>query len=161
MGTCYNNCSLSLTCPDWKCQIRFYDSSIEDDDSVSINVFRPKDEFPKVGCGDIVLIRRAKVRGGYLRCGFLTNYYQRFSNMALIYGHYYPTGLLKSRYTKLPRFLSLPAKLQPPYILAVAPRIPLQTAKRMLLFLKRTTPLAKIGFRLNKNLRTWLSLLQT
>ncbi|RFN45978.1 protection of telomeres protein 1 [Fusarium flagelliforme] len=47
---------------DWKCQIRFYDSSIEDGDSISINIFRPKDEFPKVGCGDVILVRSARVQ---------------------------------------------------------------------------------------------------
>ncbi|KAF5025898.1 hypothetical protein F66182_2017 [Fusarium sp. NRRL 66182] len=47
---------------DWKCQIRLYDSSIEDDHSVSLNVFRPQSEMPQVSCGDVVLIRQVRVQ---------------------------------------------------------------------------------------------------
>ncbi|KAM0558520.1 hypothetical protein ACHAPJ_004715 [Fusarium lateritium] len=47
---------------DWKCQIRLYDSSIEDDDSISLNIFRPKNEMPTAGCGDVMLIRSVKVQ---------------------------------------------------------------------------------------------------
>ncbi|KAF4988608.1 hypothetical protein FGRMN_9669 [Fusarium graminum] len=46
---------------DWKCQLRLYDSSVEDNDSVALNIFRPKDDMPKVGCGDAVLLRSVKV----------------------------------------------------------------------------------------------------
>ncbi|GKU04698.1 hypothetical protein FLAG1_07970 [Fusarium langsethiae] len=34
----------------------------KDDDSISVNVFRPKDECPRVGRGDVVLIRKIKVQ---------------------------------------------------------------------------------------------------
>ncbi|KAG5655740.1 hypothetical protein KAF25_008859 [Fusarium avenaceum] len=65
---------------DWKCQIRFYDSSIEDDDSISVNIFRPENEFPKVGCGDVLLLRHVKVqRYGSDVCSLLTNYNTKIS----------------------------------------------------------------------------------
>lgn len=49
---------------DWKCQLRIYDSSVEQDteSSICLNIFRPSSEMPKAGCGDVVLIRSAKVR---------------------------------------------------------------------------------------------------
>ncbi|KAJ4250520.1 hypothetical protein NW762_011774 [Fusarium torreyae] len=47
---------------DWKCQVRLFDSSIEDDDSVSLNIFRPQNEMPTAGCGDVMLIRSVKVQ---------------------------------------------------------------------------------------------------
>lgn len=49
---------------DWKCQLRLYDSSVEQDteSSICLNIFRPSNEMPKAGCGDVVLIRSAKVR---------------------------------------------------------------------------------------------------
>lgn len=50
--------------PDWKCQLRIYDSSVEQDSesSICLNIFRPSNEMPKAGCGDVILIRSAKVR---------------------------------------------------------------------------------------------------
>ncbi|KAJ4167774.1 hypothetical protein NW754_011591 [Fusarium falciforme] len=49
---------------DWKCQLRIYDSSVEQDteSSICLNIFRPSNEMPKAGCGDVVLIRSAKVQ---------------------------------------------------------------------------------------------------
>ncbi|KAF4968904.1 hypothetical protein FSARC_3776 [Fusarium sarcochroum] len=47
---------------DWKCQVRLYDSSIDDEDSVSLNIFRPKKDMPTAGCGDVMLIRSVKVQ---------------------------------------------------------------------------------------------------
>ncbi|KAH6892144.1 hypothetical protein B0T10DRAFT_286303 [Thelonectria olida] len=49
---------------DWKCQIRFFDSSVEDDEdaSLEINIFRPKDELPDARCGDVVLVHNAKLQ---------------------------------------------------------------------------------------------------
>ncbi|KAJ6438603.1 F-box domain protein [Purpureocillium lavendulum] len=48
---------------DWKCQIRFYDRTTEDEPDVSIelNVFRPEAEMPEVGYGDVIVISQAKV----------------------------------------------------------------------------------------------------
>ncbi|UNI19056.1 hypothetical protein JDV02_005273 [Purpureocillium takamizusanense] len=49
---------------DWKCQIRFYDQTVEDESDVSLelNVFRPQAEMPEVGYGDVMVISRAKVQ---------------------------------------------------------------------------------------------------
>ncbi|KAM0345195.1 hypothetical protein ACHAPU_006831 [Fusarium lateritium] len=65
---------------DWKCQLRLYDSSVEDDDSVALNIFRPKDDMPKVGRGDAVLLRSVKVqRYGSDVCSLLTCYASKIS----------------------------------------------------------------------------------
>ncbi|RTE76164.1 hypothetical protein BHE90_009392 [Fusarium euwallaceae] len=49
---------------DWKCQLRIYDSSVEQDSesSICLNIFHPSNEMPKAGCGDVILIRSAKVQ---------------------------------------------------------------------------------------------------
>lgn len=49
---------------DWKCQIRFYDLSVEDDEgsSLSLNVFRPEKEMPTAGCGDVILLLSVKIQ---------------------------------------------------------------------------------------------------
>ncbi|KAM0435177.1 hypothetical protein ACHAPT_003267 [Fusarium lateritium] len=49
---------------DWKCELRLYDSSVEQDSesSICLNIFRPKNEMPQAGCGDVMLIRSAKVQ---------------------------------------------------------------------------------------------------
>ncbi|CAM1508412.1 Fc.00g052600.m01.CDS01 [Cosmosporella sp. VM-42] len=42
---------------DWKCQIRLYDQSIEDEqESLLLNVFRPQTEMPTAGPGDVMLL---------------------------------------------------------------------------------------------------------
>ncbi|GJN74547.1 hypothetical protein PLICBS_008638 [Purpureocillium lilacinum] len=48
---------------DWKCQIRFYDQTVEDEPDVSLelNIFRPQAEMPEVGYGDVMVISQAKV----------------------------------------------------------------------------------------------------
>lgn len=52
-----------LTVPDWKCQIRFFDQSVEEDDEESLlmNVFRHQDRMPDASCGDVVVITSGKV----------------------------------------------------------------------------------------------------
>ncbi|EQL01103.1 telomere-binding alpha subunit central domain-containing protein [Ophiocordyceps sinensis CO18] len=49
---------------DWKCQIQFYDQSVEDDEheSLLLNIFRPKSDMPDASCGDVVVILAAKVQ---------------------------------------------------------------------------------------------------
>ncbi|KAM0211627.1 hypothetical protein ACHAPA_007733 [Fusarium lateritium] len=65
---------------DWKCQLRLYDSSIEDDDSIAVNIFRPENEFPKVSCGDVLLLRFFKVqRYGSDVFSLLSNYNSKIS----------------------------------------------------------------------------------
>ncbi|PHH63445.1 hypothetical protein CDD81_5824 [Ophiocordyceps australis] len=48
---------------DYKCEIRLFDQSVENqDDSICLNIFRPCDEIPFAGCGDVVLLFRVKVQ---------------------------------------------------------------------------------------------------
>ncbi|KAK7413436.1 hypothetical protein QQX98_007661 [Neonectria punicea] len=49
---------------DWKCAMRLYDLSVQDDEDMSLrlNVFRPEKEMPVAGCGDVVLLFSAKVQ---------------------------------------------------------------------------------------------------
>ncbi|KAM5342616.1 hypothetical protein ACJ41O_013582 [Fusarium nematophilum] len=49
---------------DWKCQIQLYDCSVEDDTDSSIffNIFRPQNEMPTPGRGDVMLIRSVRVQ---------------------------------------------------------------------------------------------------
>ncbi|KAI5461183.1 hypothetical protein BGZ63DRAFT_486707 [Mariannaea sp. PMI_226] len=49
---------------DWKCQIRFFDTSVQDDEdaSISLNIFRPEKEIPHAGCGDAILLHAVKVQ---------------------------------------------------------------------------------------------------
>lgn len=49
---------------DWKCQLRIYDQSVEDDasDSLLLNIFWPADAMPDASCGDVVVIFAAKVQ---------------------------------------------------------------------------------------------------
>lgn len=52
-----------LIISDWKCQLRIYDESIENDEEeyILVNVFRPEAEMPSMTCGDVVLIFSATV----------------------------------------------------------------------------------------------------
>ncbi|CAF3443304.1 unnamed protein product [Fusarium graminearum] len=63
---------------DWKCQIRLYDSSIQDDDYITVEVFRPKGQHPEIGPGDVVLVRQVKVQH-YGSLSLLTNMSTRIS----------------------------------------------------------------------------------
>ncbi|KAF4338171.1 protection of telomeres 1 [Fusarium beomiforme] len=47
---------------DWKCQVRLFDSSIDDDHSIALSIFRPKENLPHPGSGDVMLIRQARVQ---------------------------------------------------------------------------------------------------
>ncbi|KAF4975067.1 hypothetical protein FZEAL_8103 [Fusarium zealandicum] len=67
---------------DWKCQIRLYDASVQDDNELSIclNIFRPKNEMPTAGCGDVMLIRSVKVQKYQTEMpSLLTNYETRIA----------------------------------------------------------------------------------
>lgn len=57
-----------LTMQDWKCQIRFYDLSVEDDEgsSLSLNVFRPEKEMPTASCSDVILLLSVKVHSNHV-----------------------------------------------------------------------------------------------
>ncbi|CCT65733.1 uncharacterized protein FFUJ_02703 [Fusarium fujikuroi IMI 58289] len=47
---------------DYKCQIRLFDSSVDDDSLIVFDIFRPKEDLPNPGLGDVMLIRQAKVQ---------------------------------------------------------------------------------------------------
>ncbi|KAF5238082.1 hypothetical protein FANTH_10476 [Fusarium anthophilum] len=47
---------------DYKCQVRLFDSSVDDNDSIIFDIFRPKEDLPNPGRGDVMLIRQAKVQ---------------------------------------------------------------------------------------------------
>ncbi|KFA75507.1 hypothetical protein S40288_01238 [Stachybotrys chartarum IBT 40288] len=49
---------------DWKCEIRLFDRSIEwdEEDCLSMHIFRPQDQMPDFRCGDVVVIYQAKVQ---------------------------------------------------------------------------------------------------
>ncbi|KAG6033936.1 hypothetical protein E4U41_006770 [Claviceps citrina] len=49
---------------DWKCQMRIYDQSVQDepDAAVPFNIFRPETEMPDASCGDVVIVFAAKVQ---------------------------------------------------------------------------------------------------
>ncbi|KAG5748272.1 hypothetical protein H9Q69_010179 [Fusarium xylarioides] len=47
---------------DYKCQVRLFDSSVDDDGWIAFDIFRPKAELPNPGRGDVMLIRQAKVQ---------------------------------------------------------------------------------------------------
>ncbi|TWU78337.1 hypothetical protein ED733_008545 [Metarhizium rileyi] len=49
---------------DWKCQMRIYDQSVEDDpnESILLNVFWPQDDMPDARCGDVIVTFSAKVQ---------------------------------------------------------------------------------------------------
>lgn len=53
-----------LTLSDWKCQIRLFDQSVEyeSNEALLLNIFWPQENMPDAGCGDVVVIRAAKVR---------------------------------------------------------------------------------------------------
>ncbi|OBS18390.1 hypothetical protein FPOA_10117 [Fusarium poae] len=59
---------------DWKCEITLYDSSIQDDDSITFSIFRQKGQFPKVGRGDVVLAQTVKVQQRGSDWSLLTNF---------------------------------------------------------------------------------------
>ncbi|VTT63684.1 unnamed protein product [Fusarium fujikuroi] len=45
---------------DYKCQVRLFDSSVDDDSLIVFDIFRPKEDLPNPGLGDVMLIRQAK-----------------------------------------------------------------------------------------------------
>ncbi|RFU72361.1 telomere-binding alpha subunit central domain-containing [Trichoderma arundinaceum] len=49
---------------DWKCEIRLYDNSAEDDssNSLAINIFRPENEMPNPRLGDVIVLYHAKLQ---------------------------------------------------------------------------------------------------
>ncbi|KAG6005684.1 hypothetical protein E4U54_000293 [Claviceps lovelessii] len=49
---------------DWKCQIRIYDQSIQDDPDAALqfSIFRPEKDMPDARCGDVVMVLAAKVQ---------------------------------------------------------------------------------------------------
>ncbi|KAI1048681.1 hypothetical protein LB506_002370 [Fusarium annulatum] len=47
---------------DYKCQVRLFDSSVDDDSLIVFDIFRPKEDLPNPGLGDVMLIRQAKVQ---------------------------------------------------------------------------------------------------
>ncbi|KAL7949095.1 hypothetical protein V8C42DRAFT_313274 [Trichoderma barbatum] len=49
---------------DWKCEIRLYDGSVEDDssDSLTISIFRPENEMPDPSIGDVIVLYQAKLQ---------------------------------------------------------------------------------------------------
>lgn len=55
-----------LTAVDWKCQIRIYDQSIQDDPDAALqfSIFRPEKDMPDARCGDVVMVLAAKVSQG-------------------------------------------------------------------------------------------------
>ncbi|KAM0235797.1 hypothetical protein ACHAPO_005583 [Fusarium lateritium] len=59
---------------DWKCEIKLYDSSIQDDSSIAFNIFRKKGQFPKVGGGDVVLVQKVKVQQRGSEWSLLTSF---------------------------------------------------------------------------------------
>ncbi|KAK2590518.1 hypothetical protein QQS21_011804 [Conoideocrella luteorostrata] len=50
--------------PDWKCQVRIFDQSVENepDHSIALEIFWPQNDMPDVRCGDVVIVFRAKVQ---------------------------------------------------------------------------------------------------
>ncbi|TFB04904.1 hypothetical protein CCMA1212_002512 [Trichoderma ghanense] len=50
--------------PDWKCEIKLFDRSIEDAsfDSITINIFRPENEMPNPDVGDVMVLYQAKLQ---------------------------------------------------------------------------------------------------
>lgn len=48
---------------DWKCQMRIYDQSVEDepDESVLLNIFWPQGDMPDARSGDVVIAFGVKV----------------------------------------------------------------------------------------------------
>ncbi|KAL6793385.1 hypothetical protein GGI42DRAFT_334223 [Trichoderma sp. SZMC 28013] len=49
---------------DWKCEIRLYDGSAENDssNSIAINIFRPENEMPDPSLGDVIVLYQAKLQ---------------------------------------------------------------------------------------------------
>ncbi|KAG6291740.1 hypothetical protein E4U09_003808 [Claviceps aff. purpurea] len=49
---------------DWKCQMRIYDHSVQDenDASVSFNIFWPEADMPDARCGDVIIVFSAKLQ---------------------------------------------------------------------------------------------------
>ncbi|KAL6855747.1 hypothetical protein J3F83DRAFT_453870 [Trichoderma novae-zelandiae] len=49
---------------DWKCEIKLFDGSVKDasSDSLTFNVFRPEDEMPNPGVGDVIVLYQAKLQ---------------------------------------------------------------------------------------------------
>ncbi|KAM4056090.1 ssDNA-binding domain of telomere protection protein [Hirsutella rhossiliensis] len=72
---------------DWKCQMRFYDQSVEDDDNESllVNIFRPESDMPDASCGDVVAILAAKVQR------FRSEYFSLCTHLATVI-HVYETS---------------------------------------------------------------------
>ncbi|KAL7769438.1 hypothetical protein ACKLNR_000822 [Fusarium oxysporum f. sp. zingiberi] len=65
---------------DCKCQVRLFDSSVDDDGSIAFDIFRPKENLPNPSSGDVMLIRQARVQS-YASGGpsLLSNYNTRIS----------------------------------------------------------------------------------
>ncbi|KAI0023563.1 hypothetical protein F4780DRAFT_786292 [Xylariomycetidae sp. FL0641] len=59
---------------DWKCVLRLYDKSTEDDDAgIDINIFRPQKEMPNPSAGDVVVLGPAKVQIRFGEVSLLSN----------------------------------------------------------------------------------------
>ncbi|KHN94593.1 telomere-binding alpha subunit central domain-containing protein [Metarhizium album ARSEF 1941] len=51
-------------CNNWKCQMRIYDQSVQDepDESVLLNIFWPQNDMPDASCGDVIIVFSARVQ---------------------------------------------------------------------------------------------------
>ncbi|KAG6096848.1 hypothetical protein E4U31_005294 [Claviceps sp. LM219 group G6] len=60
---------------DWKCQMRIYDQSVQDepDTSVSFNIFWPEADMPDARCGDVIIVFSAKVQNYQLSYSLCTH----------------------------------------------------------------------------------------
>ncbi|KAF5126012.1 hypothetical protein E5D57_010706 [Metarhizium anisopliae] len=49
---------------DWKCQMRIYDQSVEDEPegSILLNIFWPQNDMPDASCGDVIIVFSVKVQ---------------------------------------------------------------------------------------------------
>lgn len=54
---------LLLNVSDWKCQMRIYDQSVEDEPegSILLNIFWPQNDMPDASCGDVIIVFSVKV----------------------------------------------------------------------------------------------------
>ncbi|KAG5971075.1 hypothetical protein E4U58_000299 [Claviceps cyperi] len=60
---------------DWKCQMRIYDQSVQDesDASVSFNIFWPEADMPDARCGDVIIVFSAKIQNYQLAYSLYTH----------------------------------------------------------------------------------------
>ncbi|KAG6116404.1 hypothetical protein E4U13_001875 [Claviceps humidiphila] len=60
---------------DWKCQMRIYDQSVQDepDSSVTFNIFWPEADMPDARCGDVIIAFSAKVQNYQLAYSLCTH----------------------------------------------------------------------------------------